>query len=217
MFFVAIPLVIYYASYYHYGTARGLEGGISMYFTRDYFDIVWDNQVYMWEYHSDLVSTHPYSSRWYQWLVDARPILYYLEYFPDGTTKSAFGAFMNPIFCWAGLLALIANVIFIFKDRDGRAAFIVIGYLAQLLPWVLITRLTFAYHYFPSEVFLLLALANVWLHMKEQGIFKWERNMYAVTAVSSALFVAYYPVLTGLRCALWYTRGFLKWFPSWPF
>ena len=116
---------------------------------------------------------------------------------------------MNPVFCWAGLLALIANVIFIFKDRDGRAAFIVIGYLAQLLPWVLITRLTFAYHYFPSEVFLLLALANVWLHMKEQGIFKWERNMYAVTAVSSAL--------SGLRCALWYTRGFLKWFPSWPF
>ena len=44
-----------------------------------------------------------------------------------------------------------------------------------------------------------------------------ERNMYAVTGVSAALFVAYYPVLTGLRCALWYTRGLLKWFPSWPF
>ena len=92
-----------------------------------------------------------------------------------------------------------------------------IGYLAQLLPWVLISRLTFAYHYFPSEVFMLLALANVWLRMKEQGLFRWERNMYAVTGVSAALFVAYYPVLTGLRCALWYTRGFLWWFPSWPF
>lgn len=217
VFFVAIPLAIYYASYYHYGTASGLEGGVGMYFTRDYFDIVWDNQVYMWEYHSDLVSTHPYSSRWYQWLVDARPILYYLEYFPDGTTKSAFGAFLNPIFCWAGLLAVIANAVFAFRDRDGRAAFIVIGYLAQLLPWVLVTRLTFAYHYFPSEVFMLLALANVWLRMKEQGLFRWERNMYAVTGVSAALFVAYYPVLTGLRCALWYTRGFLRWFPSWPF
>ncbi len=59
MFFVAIPLAIYYASYYHYGTASGLDGGVRMYFTRDYFDIVWDNQVYMWEYHSDLVSTQP--------------------------------------------------------------------------------------------------------------------------------------------------------------
>ncbi len=217
VFFVAVPLVIYYASYYFYGTASGLDGGVGMYFTRDYFDIVRDNQVYMWEYHSDLVSTHPYSSRWYQWLVDARPILYYLEYFPDGTTKSAFGAFMNPILCWAGLLAMIVNVILIFKDRDGKAVFIVLGYLAQLLPWVLVTRLTFAYHYFPSEVFLLLALANVWSKLRELELPGWRRNMYALTGVSTALFVAFYPVLTGLRCALWYTRGFLKWFPSWPF
>ena len=106
VFFVALPAAIYYASYYCYGTAKGLEGGLGMYFTEDYAKIVWDNQIYMWEYHSDLVSTHPYSSRWYQWLVDARPILYYLEYFDDGT-KSAFGAFLNPIFCWGGLFAVI--------------------------------------------------------------------------------------------------------------
>ena len=216
VFFVAIPLIIYYVSYYHYGTARGLSGGIDMFFTRDYFDIVWDNQVYMWEYHSDLVSTHPYSSRWYQWLVDARPILYYLEYFDDGT-KMAFGAFLNPVFCWAGLLAIFANGIFAVKDRDGKAAFIVIGYLAQLLPWVLVTRLTFAYHYFPSEVFLLLALCNVWSRLRELAVPWWRRNMYAVTGVCAGLFVAFYPVLTGLRTAVWYTRTFLRWFPSWPF
>ena len=217
VFFVAVPLAIYYASYYFYGTARGLDGGVGMYFTRDYFDIVWDNQVYMWEYHSDLVSTHPYASRWYQWLVDARPILYYLEYFEDGTTKSAFGAFMNPLFCWAGLIAIFANALFIFKDRDGKAAFIVIGYLAQLLPWVLVTRLTFAYHYFPSEVFLILALANVWSRLREAALPYWRRNMYALTGASAALFAAFYPVLTGLRTPIWYTRSLLKWFPSWPF
>ena len=217
VFFVAVPLVIYYLSYYHYGTARGLEGGVGMFFTRDYFDIVWDNQVYMWEYHSDLVSTHPYASRWYQWLVDARPILYYLEYFEDGTTKSAFGAFMNPLFCWAGLIAIFANALFIFKDRDGKAAFIVIGYLAQLLPWVLVTRLTFAYHYFPSEVFLILALTNVWSRLREAALPYWRRNMYALTGASAALFAAFYPVLTGLRTPIWYTRSLLKWFPSWPF
>lgn len=216
LFFVAIPAAIYYVSYYHYGTASGLDGGVGMFFTRDYFDVVWDNQVYMWEYHSDLVSTHPYSSRWYQWLVDARPILYYLEYFDDGT-KMAFGAFLNPVFCWAGLLAMIANGIFAVKDRDGKSAFIVIGYLAQLLPWVLVTRLTFAYHYFPSSVFMLLALCHVWERLKQQGIFRWQRNMYAVTGVCAGLFVANYPVLTGLRTAVWYTRGFLRWFPSWPF
>ncbi len=217
VFFVAVPLAVYYASYYHYGTANGLEGGVGMYFTRDYFDIVVDNQVYMWEYHSDLVSEHPYASRWYQWIIDARPILYYLEYFEDGSTKSAFGAFMNPVFCWTGLLAMAANVLLMIKERDGRAAFTVIGYLAQLLPWVLVTRLTFAYHYFPSELFLLLALANVWRKLGELAAPNLRRNMYAVTGVCTGLFVAFYPVLTGLRCALWYTRGLLKWFPSWPF
>ena len=92
--------------------------------------------------------------------MDARPILYYLVRFDDGT-KMAFGAFLNPIFCWAGLLAVIANAILAVKDRDGRALFIVAGYLAQFLPWVLVTRLTFAYHYFPCEVFMVLALPCV--------------------------------------------------------
>lgn len=217
VFFVAVPLAVYYVSYYHYGTASGLEGGLGMLFDRDYLKIVWDNQVYMWEYHSDLVSEHPYASRWFQWLVDARPILYYLEYYDDGVTKSAFGAFMNPIFCWTGLIAVIANGILAVRDRDGRAAFIVLGYLAQLLPWVLVTRLTFAYHYFPSEIFLILALGHVWGRLAELGAPNWRRNMYSVAAVSTALFVAFYPVLTGLRTPLWYTRNLLRWFPSWPF
>lgn len=216
VFFVALPAAIYYASYYCYGTAKGLEGGLGMYFTEDYAKIVWDNQIYMWEYHSDLVSTHPYSSRWYQWLVDARPILYYLEYFDDGT-KSAFGAFLNPIFCWGGLFAVIGCGVLAAKDRDGRAAFIVIGYLAQFLPWVLISRLTFAYHYFPSEVFMALALCHMWRRCKDAGLYKWDRPMYAFTGLSVILFEAFYPVLTGVRTARWYTTYFNKWFPSWPF
>lgn len=216
VFFIAVPAAIYYVSYYYYGTAKGLEGGIGMFFTKDYADIVWHNQVYMWEYHSDLVSTHPYSSRWYQWLVDARPILYYLEYFDDGT-KSAFGAFLNPVFCWGGLLAVIGCGILAIKDRDSRAAFIVIGYLAQLLPWVLVTRLTFAYHYFPSEVFMLLALCHMWRRCRDEGLYKWYRPMYAFTGLCVVLFAAFYPVLTGIKTPVWYTRSFLKWFPSWPF
>ena len=216
VFFVAVPAAIYYVSYYYYGTAKGLEGGLGMFFTKDYADIVWHNQVYMWEYHSDLVSTHPYSSRWYQWLVDARPILYYLEYFDDGT-KSAFGAFLNPVFCWGGLLAVIGCGILAIKDRDSRAAFIVIGYLAQLLPWVLVTRLTFAYHYFPSEVFMLLALCHMWRRCRDEGLYKWYRPMYAFTGLCVVLFAAFYPVLTGIKTPVWYTRSFLKWFPSWPF
>ena len=47
------------------------------------------------------------------------------------------------------------------RRRCARALFIVIGYLAQLVPWFFIGRITFAYHYFPSILFLVLALAYV--------------------------------------------------------
>ena len=217
VFFVAIPLVIYYVSYYHYGTARGLEGGVGMFFTRDYFDIVWDNQVYMWEYHSDLVSTHPYSSRWYQWLVDARPILYYLEYFDDGTTKSAFGAFLNPLFCWAGLLAIFANAHLhlqgprreggLHRHRLPRAAPALGAGDAPHLRLSLLPERGVP----PARPLPTCGRACA------SGLCRWRRNMYAVTGVSAALFVAFYPVLTGLRTPIWYTRSLLKWFPSWPF
>ena len=94
VFFVLVPGMIYYASYYPYGAARGLHGA-GMYFTREYAAIVLENQRFMFTYHSGLVATHPYSSRWWQWLLDLRPILYYLSY-GDGTV-STIGAFVNPL------------------------------------------------------------------------------------------------------------------------
>ncbi len=214
--FVAVPCGIYYLSYFPYGVAKGLSGDLDMLFSKDYANIVWSNQVYMWEYHSDLVATHPYSSRWYQWIADARPILYYRDIFEDGT-KSAFGAFMNPVFCWSGFFAMIGCGILAVKDRDGKAVFIVLGYLAQLLPWVLVSRLTFAYHYFTTEVFLLLALCYMFKRMKQLALPRWKNRMYALTGVCTGLFVAFYPVLSGLRVPTWYTSYFLRWFPSWPF
>lgn len=215
VFFIIIPCAIYYVSYIPYGEARGMSG-VKMLFTKDYADIVIDNQVYMWKYHSGLVATHPYSSRWYQWLCDARPILYYLVYFDDGT-KSAFGAFMNPLLCWGGFFAVIGCGIVGVKDRDGKSIFIVIGYLAQLLPWVLVSRLTFAYHYFPSEIFLVLALGRMFDLSREHGLIYWRKSAYWFTGLSVGLFAMFYPVLTGIRVARWYTTYFTKWFPSWPF
>lgn len=97
LFFVLIPGAIYYASYYPYGKAISLEG-IGMYFKPEYARLVWDNQVSMLTYHVGVDATHPYSSRWYQWIFDARPILYYLDYGADGT-KSAIAAFVSPLLC----------------------------------------------------------------------------------------------------------------------
>lgn len=214
LFFVALPLLIYYLSYYAYGTAKGMSGP-GMFFTRDYFDTVVDNQKYMFSYHSGVHSEHPYSSRWWQWILDIRPILYYLEYFDDGT-RSSFGAFVNPLLCWGGLLAMVCMAYWAIFRRDKKALFILIGYLAQLVPWIFIGRVTFEYHYFPSTVFLLLALGHVFAHIRWWHP-DWRRVIYSFTAVSLVLFILFYPVLSGLEIDPAYGRRFLQWLPTWPF
>lgn len=214
LFFVAVPLTVYYLSYYPYGRAAGMEG-IGMYFSRDYLDIVLDNQKYMFSYHSGVDATHPYSSRWWQWVLNVRPILYYLEYFPDGT-KSTIGAFMNPLICWGGLAAMLAMAYFALFKGDKKARFILIGYLAQLLPWVFVERITFEYHYFPSSVFLLLALGYIFDCLRRRHG-EWKRVLFSFTAVSVVLFAVYYPVLSGARVSTWYADSFLGWLESWPF
>ena len=317
--FVLLPALIYTLSYWPYAAARGNEAGlggilleiVSWPFVhlpevlrgeRDLFindsqnivDIMLQNQHFMLTYHEGVTASHPYSSRWFQWVVDARPILYYL----DSTSrageglKAAFGCFNNPIVCWAGLLAILACAAQSFRRKaarmgffaalaligllsctvvDGlfpalpetleqflwepvfpqfplsycglllltaavvllflgvgaltawafpepspRALLILVGYLSQLLPWLLIGRTTFEYHYFPSTLFLVLAICQLFDGLVERDR-KWKGPVYGLTAGAVALYAAFYPVLIGLMTPTWYTSTFLKWFPSWPF
>lgn len=215
LFFVAVPVVIYGVSYWSYAPSQGVDGPLRL-FQPEYWKIVLDNQSYMFNYHSGLVATHPYSSKWYQWILDIRPILYYLEYFDDGT-RSSFAAFSNPLLCWGGLLAMGGMVWIAIRDRDEKALFIVIGYLANLLPWVLVSRLTFAYHYFPCTVFLVLAVGYIFADLRRRDV-KWPLYAGGFTALCVGLFILFYPVLSGVRISGDYADHYLKWFvDTWPF
>ena len=178
----------------------------------DYLNTVLDNQKYMFEYHSKLVAEHPYSSMWYQWVLDIRPILYYLEYFENGT-RSSFGAILNPLLCWGGALSLLGCAIRGVRRRDSRAGFILLGYFSQLLPWMGVSRLTFAYHYFPSEIFLVLAMGYVLSGLEEKG----RRHYTLASAVAALLlFGLFYPCLSGAEVSARYCDWVLKWLPGWP-
>ncbi len=208
VFFVLVPCVIYYLSYYPYGVAEGK----TKLFSRDYLNMVLSNQQYMFNYHSQLSATHPYSSTWYQWLLDIRPILYYLDYLPDGRHVS-FGAFVNPVLCWGGLFALFVLGFLAVARRDLPSAYILLGYLAQLLPWVLVQRLIFAYHYFPCTVFLALALGRCFDVMLRNVRRGWA-YIVGFAVLSFSVFVLFYPNLAGLPVA----SGILRsWLPTWPF
>ena len=216
LFFVLIPAAVYYVSYWTYAPSQGVTGPLRL-FSPGYLKIVLDNQTYMFNYHSDLVATHPYSSKWYQWVLDIRPILYYLESFAETGERSSFAAFSNPLLCWGGALAMLGMAWMAVRDRDEKAIFILVGYLANLLPWVLVSRLTFAYHYFPCTVFLALAVAHIFSDLRRRDE-RWPITVGSFTAVCVGLFLMFYPVLSGVRVSTDYMKYFLKWFAdTWPF
>ncbi len=207
--FVLVPGLVYYLSYLPYGAALGERP-----FTAAYTQTVWDNQTFMLRYHVGIVAEHPYSSRWYQWLLNIRPILYYLEYLSGGRRMSIC-AFLNPLLCWGGLLSLFVLGYMALFRGDGRARFLLIGYLAQLLPWVFVSRLTFAYHYFAASVFLVLALGYVFALLRENRP-RWLLWAASFAAASAVLFVMYYPVLSAAPYRDSYSAALLRWLPTWP-
>lgn len=212
VFFLVIPAIIYCLSYIPYGLALGYQLP-SMLTDKNYYKIIWDNQVYMLTYHSGVDQSHPYSSRWYQWLFDVRPILYYLNY--SGSTKSAFGAFNSPLISWGGLVALVSSVVAFWKRRKPQVILIWAGYLCQFLPWVFITRTTFAYHYFGCILFLTIAISYVFDELISRNP-KNDRLVYGFTGLNTGLFILFYPVLSGAEASVQFCLNFLKWFPIWP-
>ena len=84
--------------------------------------------------------------------------------------------------------------IFDFKNRDKNALFLVIAYLAQLVSWIPVTRLTFIYHYFPCVPFIVLMLGysilNIYNEAKNKKAVMYGAFVYAGLAI--VLFAMFY-------------------------
>lgn len=218
VFFVLIPAAVYLASYLPYVTAWAAQAEGREVSLKSLWDLMWNNQVFMLTYHQGVHTPHPYESYWYQWIFDGRPILYYrdLSYAQAQGIKSLFASFNNPLVSWAGLLAFFAMIGEVIRRKSGKALFILVAILSQFVPWLPIGRILFAYHYFPTVLFLTFAVAyemNRILARRRGGC---KAVVYGFTAYTTALYFIFYPALTGLYTPLWYNSLFLCWFPSWP-
>jgi dolichyl-phosphate-mannose--protein O-mannosyl transferase len=209
VFFIAVPAVVYLISYIPY-----VRGDLTL---PKLWNVMWDNQVYMYNYHTRFVldANHTYSSDWYMWIANARPVNYFFS--GDGETKTLITAFNNPILAWGGFAALVFCAVDVFRRKSFNALFIVCAYLTVTLPWVLVDRLTFAYHYFPASMFLTLAISYVFWRLSETGSRKAKNMTIAFTAAAVALFAMFYPVIAGMEAPIRYTANVLKWMPGWTF
>lgn len=204
LFFVIVPLGIYLASYLPYWWR---DPSFSL---QDW----WNCQTYMYWYHSTLNATHPFESRWYTWPLSLRPVWYYAGYGLAEGMKASIAAIGSPVVFvggTAGIGALVWRVIC--GKADRRCAFVLTLWLAQILPWVLVSRCTFLYHYFPGMVFALAALVLALEEARREGrTRKWL--CLALLGGAAVWFVLFYPVLSGLPVSARYLK-WLQWLPTW--
>ncbi|CAM3467021.1 phospholipid carrier-dependent glycosyltransferase [Paenibacillus lupini] len=208
VFFVVIPLIIYCLSYIPVLDVKGDT------YTAERLV---EYQEHMYDYHSKLVATHPYSSQWWEWPFMKRPVWYYngknLDHAGDVSSISAFG---NPLIWWTGIFAVIAAFYISIKRKDKRMYVLWIAYLSQYLPWMLVPRLTFLYHYFAMVPFMILAIVYIFTRFEDgRDHRKWIRWLYAGIAV--VLFIMYYPVISGMEVSKDYVMIALRHFDSWVF
>ena len=224
VFFVAVPLVIYCLSYIPYLSAYG-EVKLDM---RTLERLI-DAQIYMFEYHKDLVAEHYFASPWYEWPVIAKPMWYYSADFKGAGMASSILAFGNPAVWWTGLVGILSMLALsvwrnalpalrVIPGRDDAVdramPVIAVGFLSAYLPWVLISRLTFIYHYFASVPFIILATAQG-LRYLERHRPKLTRALIAVLCIAAlALFVAFYPLASGIEVPRAWCDA-VSWFDNW--
>ncbi len=207
VFYIVIPLTIYALSYIPVLTVMD-EG----YTVKSFIDY----QKHMFSYHSNLVSTHPFSSSWWEWPFMKRPVWYYSGDNMAEGMKSTIVAMGNPLIWWAGIFAMVATIWISIKRKDKAMYTIWIAFLAQYVPWMLVTRLTFLYHYFAMVPFIILSLVYMFKIIEEKKpSFSRVRNLFL--AGSIVLFILYYPALSGMTVPSWYVEHVLRWFPSWLF
>ena len=175
-FFVIVPVLIYLASYIPY-MAYAFKRMDTIW---DYIAEVWRAQVGMFHYHSQpgLGMDHYFYSPWWEWPVIGKPMYYasqqYIPY--DSPVHHSIFCFGNPVIWFGGLAAMAVCIYRCALGRryriegsdylwhlrsfrwDCRYVFLFIGILAQYLPWVLVPRGTYIYHYFASIPFLMLAI-----------------------------------------------------------
>ncbi len=186
----------------------------------------------MFIYHSTLTATHPFSSAWWSWPIIQRPVWLYVSDLPLGM-KSTISLLGNPAVWWVGFASVIIvtlraiptryfgripKISRLFSKTDTKtnmaALFIAIVFFFQWLPYVLISRITFIYHYYVSVPFLCLASAYLINKVWKQ---KWGKMITVIfLALVVFLFALFYPVISGTPTSSTSISS-LKWFDSWVF
>ena len=202
LFFVAVPLIIYtlcFIPVVGYTPDNGL------------IDKAVKGTWYMFDYHSNLEAEHYYSSPFYEWPFIWMPLLDAND--NVGDKISAISCMGNPAIWWMGIFCELYVFFRWIVKKDKKAGFLCIAYLAQYIPWMSISRITFIYHYFPAILFVMLMMGYTMLHIREH--FPWGKKVIAIYVAAAVIcFLLFFPLISGLPVKLEYGLR-LRWLKDW--
>lgn len=202
-----LPLAIYFASFH---TIALLET-VPARFTGPF-----DWLFYMLELQESVTNEHTYMSRWWQWVINHRPIWYFYEEY-EGTWRGMLFV-GNPLSMGAGLAGLAA-CLWLSIRRSRMDCLLAVGaWAAGIALWIVAPKpVQFYYHYLISAQFLAIALALaldalVWREATSKAARGWA---VAFLVANGLLLAWFYPILTTMP--LPGKTGFADyaWFKSW--
>lgn len=201
--FIIIPVVIYILSYVLFPNVA--------YYDKTLAGII-DQTKLMYDYHSGLDATHPFSSTWYSWPIMYKPVWIYSGDVINNTRETIVDI-GNPAIWWFGIVSFVYLVISVFK-KNKENLFVLIFILSTLVPYIFIGRIMFMYHYFIVLPFVMMSIVAFIKWITEK--YKTNKVYWLYVAVVVVLFFVFYPVTSGMRVAEDYIES-LKWFSSWWF
>lgn len=159
-----------------------------------------------------VVKTHPYMSRWPQWVLNARSIWFLYE--PVDGAQRGIVLIGNPLAMLLGLPALLWAASEAILRRNGAAAAVTMLYAVTLGFWIASAKpVQFLYHYLLPSMALLAALALALDALWTRG----RRWMALAPLVGSvALFAYFYPILSAAPLSggkMAFTQW--MWLPRW--
>ena len=201
-----ISFIIYYLTYVPIMGIPGEGSGLEM---------VVRYQHNMYIYHSTLTATHPFSSSWWSWLFMIKPVWIYGFSNTFDNTVSNIVAIGNPAIWWTTIPFILFVILRWIREKDRIARFIAVAFILQLVPYVLIGRITFIYHMFPNMAFMILASVyclNIVWHRSDK--WKYAVVIYFVAVLIS--FIYFYPITAAYPITHQFNDAH-KWLSSWIF
>jgi dolichyl-phosphate-mannose--protein O-mannosyl transferase len=228
--FICLAAVIYFVTY------------IPDMLAGDSLTAIFNLQNAMLSFHSSSTVTDPASSAWWSWplmfsLNGSVPRWFDISYLPNNVV-STITVFGNPAVWWIGfacIITLTGMVLYktgfaqkLWRRLSGQklqkhisskgwnlpAVFIIVIFFFSWLPYILISRATYIYHFYLSVP--LLCLAITYFINKYWNTRLGKVATIAIFAAAVIMFIVFYPVISGMPVSDSYIDK-LKWLPGWFF